>query len=284
MWSFGGNGGAPSARSVCMVLLAAALGSGALAATSVAKKAGNPEFEEFAHCPVYLKKVSKCLVAHTTSGEFKLGKKTVHITKTLTLQGGLTEGSTELVPPVEAEELTRVPIEVPGGLTGIEGLSLGSLTEVTATTELAGPVQVDQQNLTGRGPAIVMPVKVRLENPALGSECLIGSEAEPITLDLTVGTTSPPAGVAPITGDPGTVSFNSEQTILTISGQSFVENDFAVPGASGCGGILSPVLDALVDLQVGLPAAPGESVARLNGSSEVAAAKLVKKAKVVPKS
>jgi hypothetical protein len=253
-------------------------------AAALAKPKPNPEYAEFAHCPVYVKKVAACIVAHTTSGEFKLGKKTVDITKTLTLQGGLKEGSPELIAPVGAEILSKVPIEVPGGLTGIEGLGLGETTEVTATTELAGPVKVYQGNLLeGKGTAVTLPVKVKLENQALGSECYVGSAAEPIVLNLTTGTTKPPAGVTPISGSPGTVSLNPATSIASVSGQSLVENAFAVPGASGCGGSLAALVDEAVDVQVGLPAAAGENVAKLDGSSAVAPARAVKKAKVVPK-
>ncbi|HTY96172.1 MAG TPA: hypothetical protein VMB91_03975 [Solirubrobacteraceae bacterium] len=139
MRSLGGNGGARTARLICAALLAAMLVSAALATAALAgKPKGNPEFAEFAHCPVYTKKVTKCLVAHTTSGEFKLGKKTVHITSPITIQGGLTEKSFELVPPVGAEVLSKVPIEVPGGLTGIELLSLGGPNQDPFESALRG--------------------------------------------------------------------------------------------------------------------------------------------------
>ena len=39
---------------------------------------------------------------------------------------------------------------------------------MTATTELAGPVEVFEANLEGAGPAVVLPIKVHLENSELG--------------------------------------------------------------------------------------------------------------------
>jgi hypothetical protein len=273
--------GAASALAIIGVASVAAIAPSA----ALAKAQPNAEYAEFSHCPVYVKKVSACIVAQTTSGEFKLGKKTVHITKTLTLQGGLKEGSAELIAPVGAEILSKVPIEVPGGLTGLEGLGLGGTTEVNATTELAGPVEVYQGNLLeGKGTAVTLPVKVKLENSILGTECYVDSATEPIVMNLTTGTTKPPSGVTPITGSSGTINLNPTTSIATLTGQSLVENDFAVPGASGCGGSLSALVDEAVDVQVGLPAAAGESVAKLDGSSALAPAKAVKKAKVVPKS
>ena len=255
----------------------------AAAPVAQAKPAPNPEFQPFAECPVHVKHVAYCLVATTTSGEFQLAKKTVPITKTIVLQGGIIEGSHLLVPAADGNTLSRTPLTVPGGLTGIEGLPLGG--EVTAATELAGPVEVFEQNLAdGRGPAVKLPVKVKLENPLLGEECYVGSDAEPIVLQLTTGTTKPPSGIEPITGNPGTASLNPPLTIITIGGASLVDNTFTAPGASGCGGgLLSPLLDTALDLQVGLPAAAGASKAVLTGSLAETDTKDVKKAKVVPR-
>jgi len=247
-----------------------------------ARPAPNPEFEPFADCPVTVKHVSQCLVATTTSGEFQLANKTVPITKPIVLQGGTVEGTHVLVPAADGNTLSRTPLTVPGGLTGIEGLPLGG--EVIAVTELAGPVEVFAENLTGRGPAVKLPVRVKLENPILGEACYVGSEAEPILLQLTTGTTKPPPPAKPISGNPGTASLNPALTIITISGTSLVDNTFSAPAVSGCGGaLLSPLLDTAVDLQVGLPAASGASTAVLNGSLEETSAREVKKAKVLPK-
>ena len=255
----------------------------ATAPAAQAKPAPNPEYAAFSDCPVYVKHVAHCLVATTTSGDFQLANKTVPITKPIVVQGGIIEGSHVLVPAADGNTLSRTPLTVPGGLTGIEGLPLGG--EVTAVTELTGPVEVFEENLSdGRGPAVKLPVKVKLENPILGEECDVGSAAEPILLQLTTGTTKPPAPAKPITGNPGTVSLNPSLTIVTISGASLVDNTFSAPGASGCGGaLLSPVLDLALDLQVGLPAAPGASSAVLNGALQETDTKDVKKAKVVPR-
>jgi hypothetical protein len=102
-------------------------------------------------------------------------------------------------------------------------------------------------------------------------------------LHLTTGTTSPPPPNKPITGNPGKVSVNEAQTILTVGGNSLVDDSFAAPAAAGCGA-LPLVIDTVVDLQAGLPSAAGNNTAILNGSIAESAPKYVKKAKVIPKS
>ncbi len=251
------------------------------AAPALAKQEPNPEFAAFADCPIKtVPKITDCVVAQTTSGEFKVGSKTVTINKPITLQGGLREGSEELIPPTDGNTLSKTPLTVPGGLVGIEGLG----GEVTATTELTGPVLVNEYNLFERtGSAVTMPLKVKLSNPALGEECYIGSNAEPIVLHLTTGTTNPPSPNTPISGSPGTLSLNSAGNLATLTGASLVDNAFAAPGVSGCGEPLSAVVDEVVDLDAGLPAAAGSNTAILNSSFEEATLKAVKKAHVTPK-
>ena len=83
-------------------------------------------------------------------------------------------------------------------------------------------------------------------------------------LQLTTGTTKPPSGTEPISGNPGTVTLNPAQNIVTVAGASLVDNTFAVPGVTACGGMLSPLLDEAVDLsRPALPASPGTSKAVL---------------------
>jgi hypothetical protein len=272
----------PSGRRVLAGAISASLMLLATPTPALAKAKVNEEFELFAQCPVATHGVRYCVVAKTTSGEFKVGSKTVTINKTITMQGGLTEGSNQLVPATNGETLSKTPLTLPGGLIGIE---LGSVTEVTATTELAGPVLINEGNIAdGTGAAVVLPIKVKLENPALGNECYIGSDAEPITLELTTGTTDPPSPNKPISGNPGTLTLNSEDTIFTLSDNSLVNNSFASPGVNGCGESLAPVIDPVVDVDAGLPAAAGTNTAILNGTVYESTAKAVKKSHVTKSS
>lgn len=267
------------ARRLLAGAMAASLALLVAAAPALAKKKVNEEFEPFAQCPIATHGVRYCVVAKTTSGEFKVGSKTVPINKTITLQGGLTEGSNQLVPATNGETLSKTPLTLPGGLVGIE---LDGVTEVTATTELTGPVLINEGNIDdGTGAAVVLAIRVKLENPALGKECYIGSQAEPITLELTTGTTDPPPPNKPITGNPGTLTLNPEDTIFTLNNNSLVDNSFAAPGVNGCGEILAPVLDPVVDLDAGLPAAAGSNTAILTGTVYETTAKAVKKSHVI---
>ena len=99
---------------------------------------------------------------------------------------------------------------MPGGLLGVEApkwwpLILQNLfneyinkglTGVTATVELAAPasaVEVSLLNfLNETGNALVLPVKIKLSNAFLGSNCYIGSNSKPVTIGFTTGETSPP--------------------------------------------------------------------------------------------
>jgi hypothetical protein len=233
------------------------------------------EFLPFAHCPLEAAKI--CMVSTTTGGEFVIDRKTVPIEVPVTLQGGLatvldTETlyeSTPLIGASGASSLSKTPLTVPGGLVGIGGLG----GEVTATAELAGApssVIINRWNLlAGKTPAVTLPLKVKLSNEVLGEECYIGSEAEPIVLHLTTGTTSPPSPGEPIKGSIGAgVGGRAKGKITYIEKATLVDNDFAVPGASGCGGALSPVIDETVDLDVGIPAPAGYNTAIMDGSLE----------------
>ncbi|HEX4437161.1 MAG TPA: hypothetical protein VH061_10230 [Solirubrobacteraceae bacterium] len=257
--------------------------SSALAVTHHPKGA----FAPFADCPLSNKEITTCLNAKTETGKFIVGNETVPIKNTITLQGGLFETG-ETVHFVAAEDgntLSKTPQPVPGGLLGlvkcneisnfIERIACevtfeNGVTGVNATTELAGPassIGVNLANLVdSTGTALSLPVKVHLENPFLGSECYIGSNAHPVTLQLTTGTTSPPAPNKPITGNPGKLEFKEEFQIIEVQENSLVNNSFPAPGAEGCGGIFSFLIDPIVDAKLGLPSAAGHNTAILSGT------------------
>src|SRR5262249_10882293 len=144
------------------------------------------EFQVFKNCPIQNPEVSQCIYSTTTGGEFKLGNKSVPINKTVVLQGGLTKNSEALVPASNGETLSRTPLEVPGGIIGME--VRGPLTAVSAVAELAGTVDVNiPAAATGEGTAVTLPLRAKLENPLLGASCLVGT----FTPHLTTGTTKP---------------------------------------------------------------------------------------------
>ena len=257
-------------------LIAAPTLAALLATASPALANLKQEYEPFANCPLGTPGVSACVVGHTTSGEFVIGDKTVPITQPITLQGGLAatkSGCCELVAPTNGETISKAPQPVPGGLVGAE---LGDLTEVTATSELAGVATVDPGALfVAKGVGVSLPLKVKLENPVLGSACYVGSNSEPIALQLTTGTTDPPAPNKPISGSHGTIVVRGEGEIGAFENSSLVDNAFAAPGANGCGGLLSPVVDTAVDGELGVPDEGGHNTAILDGSLEQATASAV---------
>jgi len=255
------------------------------------------EFAAFADCPLSNPATQLCLFATTESGEFVVGKETVPIAKTITLQGGIefTLEGERLIAAEDGNTLSKTPQKVPGGLAGLvkcneisnflERLSCevvfeNGVTGVNATTELAGPasnVKLGLPNvLSQTGTALSLPVKVHLENPFLGSSCYIGSNAHPIVIDLTTGTTSPPPPNQPITGSPGEFEGNEAENLITLRKNVLVNNSFAAGGAEGCGGIFSFLIDPIVNSKLGLPSAAGHNTAILKGTLKAATAEAVK--------
>ena len=246
----------------------------AIAGAGSASAGVQQDFAMFKNCPVNTPGVVQCLLSETEAGEFKLGSKAVAVNKTITLEGAISETTSELV----GGTLSKTPLTIPGGLVGIE---LGGVTEVTATAELADPVNLTLNNLGTNEPALSMPLKVKLSNPALGESCYIGSSAEPVTLNLTSGTTNPPAPNKPITGTPGTFTLRDHGHLIVDSGSRLVDNSFAAPGVNGCGPV--PLLvDPIVNLDAGLPAAAGNNTAILEGTLYSASARVVKAEALLP--
>jgi hypothetical protein len=284
-------------RRSAIALLGAAVAALMVAVPAMATPKG--AYAVFSECPTSNAAVEACLYAKTESGEFVVGKQTVPITNPITLQGGLAEdeltGATEFVAAAKGNTLTKSPQNVPGGLLDfvnckeisniIERIACelvfeNKTTGVNATTELAAPasqILLKEGNLLeGEGTALQLPLKVHLENTFLGSECYIGSNSHPIVIPFTTGTTSPPAPNKPIKGNPGTATFSEGGTILTISKNSLVNNSYAAPEATGCGGAFSLLIDPIIDSKLGLPAAAGHNTAILNGTLKQAGAPAVR--------
>jgi hypothetical protein len=273
-------------------LMAAAVTAGAVLMSSSSALAASPtgDFAPFKHCPYTNPAVSSCLHSVSTSGSIKLGNASVPITAStpITFQGGFTfqgDGSTTFFDAVGADTLSKTKLKVPGGLIGLVdtggfggalialfNTAVAAANDVYATAELVGPAKFDYLNfLFVSGPVVTLPVRVHLENPFLGSGCFIGSASTPVTIVVTDGTTSPPAGVAPLTGDPGVITSNADGTVVTAAGAKLVGNEFSVPAASNCGTTFldKPVITAGVNLKEGLPAAAGKSSAILQGTTRI---------------
>jgi hypothetical protein len=254
------------------------------------------EFAQFADCPLNTATITDCVREVIDGGSVTIGKRTVPIKNPITFQGGFEGGGSEIqfFGAEDGNTLSKTPQPVPGGLFGINPPAWwpksaqekfnnaidSGFTGVTATVELAGPatsIKLNTENLLGQvGTAVQMPVKVKLDNRLLGSNCYIGSNSSPMLLNLTTGTTAPPPPNQPIKGSAGTLSFNPAFTLITISNVRKVDNSFAVPKASGCGGLLSPFIDPLVNSLIGLPSAAGRNAVTLEGTMQDAASSAVR--------
>jgi len=236
-----------------MVAALCAIGGTALAA-----------FPNFADCPP-IAGGGICVDIQSNSGEMVIKGFHVPLGHSLEIRGGVNETSNSLIPPRGTNGFFAEPVNVPGGLLGIE-LPLW-LNMVTATPELAGPAS----SIVIEGFTIRMPLKLHLSNPLIGSSCYIGSNSHPVNVTLITGTTSPPPPNTPISGHPGTPTF-VPPNVFTFTGGLNVDNSFAIPGASGCGLGLG-LINGAIDLKLGLPSAAGDnslSIANNVGLEQVA--------------
>jgi hypothetical protein len=268
-----------------------------LLASPALAKSPKGAFAVFVQCPTA--KATNCFYLSSTGGELTLDKEKIPYTKSVTVQGGIeVKGSSETFLAAEnGETLSKTPETLPGGLTGIlgpcreitnpllraqcEAIYESGNTTVNVIAELAKPaseIGISKPNfLKGEGVALQLPVKIRLENAFLGSECYIGSATKPVVWPLTTGTTKPSEPNKPIKGTPGKVEVLEGGTLEKALESSLVENDFSAPGASGCGGLYSSIIDPIINSKFGLPAAAGTNTMILKGTVEFATAEAVVK-------
>jgi hypothetical protein len=269
---------------------------GALAALAFAGSAlaHTGEFAQFNNCPSTNSEVKKCLSAVTNGGKIILGKKETVIEHPVTLQGGYGKPNSEHISKFyEATNgitLSKVQQNVPGGLLGIvppesapflvkllsKFFFENKITGVNATLELAKPaseIQISEFNiLVEENLALKLPVKVHLENPFLGSSCYVGSSSSPLIWNLTAGTTSPPGPNTPIHGSSGLLELKEETEIAQLSGNELVDNAWSAPEATGCGGVISFLVDPIINGMLGLPAKAGSNTAILKNTIDTASA------------
>ena len=277
---------------VSLAVLGVALLKGPLEGSS------NGDYAQFAGCPLSNPATDLCIFAQTESGELAIGKKTIPITKTMTLQGGVHQdeatGKQKFIGMEKGNTLSLAPQVIPGGLRDIIAAGLLPKTlrgrfdeliargsgDVTATTELAGPASaiiVNTQHLVeAKGIGLSLPVKVKLSNPFLGASCYIGSNAHPIAMSLTTGTTRRSSSHEPRAGKPGHAKFEDDYNLVTLSEDSLIGDSFAAPRAQGCGGSLAVQVDPALDAELGLPVAAGHNEAVLNGTLKTANAPAAK--------
>lgn len=284
------------------LFIAAALMATMLVPSQAIAASHNPtgEFAQFNECPLSRATLFGCVYSESNGGFFQIGKKTTPLVNTVILQGGIElkeggePGEFAFFGAENGDTLSKTPQPVPGGLLGIEAPGWwpkflrdlfnetinNGFTGVQATVELAAPatsIKVNTLNiLLEKGTALSLPVKIKLSNPFLGSNCYIGSNSNPVVIDFTSGETSPPPPNEPIKGSAGNFEGNEAGTLITLSGGSLVNNSFGAPGAKGCGGFFSFLIDPFVNSMVGLPSPAGTNAAVLEGKLQTADAEAVR--------
>lgn len=237
-------------------LLATAVAACGLAATAPSPASAAP----LAGCPTSTPGISACFKAVTTGGALKIRGLSVPLNRPLTITGGL-NGSAGWT-PIQGAALAGAPLNVPGGLIGLSLTEqlLPGVTNITATTLLAGTPRINITALLLGQTALELPVKIRLNNALLGSGCTIGSDASPITLRLGTG------------GRLGTPGFLADGSITT-RGTTLSDATFAVPAASGCSprglSLVQALVTGVVNAKQGLPSGPGNNRATLISNSQI---------------
>jgi hypothetical protein len=238
-----------------------------------------PPYEQFAGCPNKVEniKIKSCIHSVVKGGHFQMGNKDVPITKPIALTGGVGRNFANFSFNSEGG-LSEAKQTFPGGVVGLTGLNwlleLLSVEQLKlyAVTQLAGTVVIkDTEHLT-------LPIKVHLINPVLGNNCYVGSNSNPITLNLTTGTTEPPPPNKPITGKEPELFFDPPTEIYSSLNGEFVDNSFAAPGASGCVlnlGLIPLNIDGLINVASGLPSPAGTNETRQVTDTELVESALV---------
>jgi hypothetical protein len=281
-----------------VALVAAPVALGVPSPAPAAGQQPKGDYAPFAGCPLRSSQTGVCIFAQTESGELAIGSRTIPLARTMTLQGGVHEdeasGKQTFISPEGGETLSRTPQVIPGTrFTVAAPKSLPVFVQeifnefinqkpanLTATTELAGPassIGIDTQDLIeAKGIGLSLTAKVKLSNPLLGESCYIGSDANPISIPLTTGSTKLTSSHKAATGKPGHAQFKDEYNLVTIKEDSLLNDSFMAPRAGGCGGILSFLVDPAVNAELGLPLAAGHNEAILNVTLRDANASAVK--------
>ena len=247
---------------------------------------------QFANCPVLDSEVADCTWGQSRAGsEFTAGKVTIALVNPITIQFGFVERAEEgrefletAGPEDGAPALT--PVAQPGPklseVVDEEKLSEHekevlhedeAKSEATSVTiELAGAprsmVLSTEALLSQQGTALHLPTKIRLTSASgfLGEDCYVGSNEDPIVVNLTSGQSGK------LEGKVGKFEPNQEFTLIELVGGTLVENEFSVPQvAEGCGGRGGAAERATVgealDEGLGLPlTAPESNSTIINGN------------------
>lgn len=196
-----------------------------------------------------------CLGSNSNHGSIKIGNLPMATTGSTNLQAGLVGPSADqlavISPPGGA--LVSDPVDIPN-------TPVGTVTAVTQSAGTPSDFNLFAGIQTGV-PIITLPIKIHLQNPALGPSCFLGSDQDPIVLHPENTDLSNAQSIGGFfTFDPnGTPNLAGLDGSLLITGAVQGDDTFAVPGAQGCGPNGDGSLDALVNAVVGLPSPAGSN-------------------------
>jgi sugar lactone lactonase YvrE len=196
-----------------------------------------------------------CLSSNSTHGSIKIGNLPMATTGNTNLQAGLVGPNANqlavISPPGGA--LVSDPVDIPN-------TPVGTVTAVTQSAGTPSDFNLFAGISTGV-PIIALPIKIHLQNAALGPSCFIGSDQDPIVLHPENTDLSNAESIGGFfTFDPdGTPNLAGVDASLQITGAVQGDDTFAVPGAQGCGPNGDGSLDPLVNAVVGVPSPAGSN-------------------------
>ncbi|MFD0685212.1 hypothetical protein [Actinomadura fibrosa] len=251
----GGVLAAPAASAAPAAPAAPAVPAAPAAPAALARAEPLPPGLTFEDCPALPANADpsfwNCNVAVIAGGRLQVGKIDQAITKPLRLTYAIGFDPETLEQQTLVVPLKGDPIRVDGGVLGIPGSDFLPILQVSAKPELAADPEfnIDPQTL------LRLKLKVAVQNQLTGDTCAIGTKDDPVTLNLSIGTTNPPPPNKPITGSPPVdVSADPPTYKMTL-----VDNAFAAPKSTGCGP--GGLFNGLVDWRSGLPAKAGTNTA-----------------------
>ncbi len=271
-----------------IVLLSAAsvMNGGAPAAGAAASL--NGDWASFTRCPVDdpamlavdgRMAVSWCIAADSPGGSIKLGNTSATTGDTSVQFGLISRAQTFTLVSPPGGAIVAAPVDVPGGLLGLmcpspdpvvtsvcNLITDSTLNRVAASVQAAGsPSDFRFDALITGAPILTLPIKIQLQNPLLGSNCYIGSDADPILLHPRVTSFAGVKSRGENFDANGTPDPRGPLVLGEVSGLTEGDSSFAVPAASGCG--LAGALDGAINSRAGLPSPSGNNHVALNNAS-----------------
>ena len=274
------------------VLVAASPASAATGTSLLSLPTLNGDWAPFNRCPVQdpamkaadgVNVIALCLASDSPSGIFKGGNIPIATGET-NLQVGVvfdnSAGTQTAIQPTGGA-IVAAPVHTPGGFLALacpsdtpplsnmcdSATSNPSLNDVQAIVQDAGdPSNLNVLAGAGVGEVIItLPIKIQLVSPLLGGNCFIGSDDDPIGLNI-ANTTAPTFDIQFFDPD-GTPSADPSAVMARffLPGATQGDSSFAVPAATGCGP--AGTADATINSRLGLPSPSGNNNVVLNDAT-----------------